>query len=61
MALDVARSGVRDAGFPHWPVPSGEMPGDASSALSPDLGLNNTRTALAFLGNPMTEGWPSGQ
>ena len=39
----------------------GLRPEQASAALCPDLGLNNTRTALAFLGNPMTEGWPSGQ
>ena len=26
--------------------------------LSPHLVLDNTRTALAFLDNPVTEGWP---
>ena len=30
----------------------------ASPALSPHLVLDNTRTALAFLDNPVTEGWP---
>ena len=32
--------------------------GRARSALSPHLVLDNTRTALAFLDNPVTEGWP---
>ena len=30
----------------------------ARPALSPHLVLDNTRTALAFLDNPVTEGWP---
>jgi hypothetical protein len=30
----------------------------ASPALYPHLVLDNTRTALAFLDNPVTEGWP---
>ena len=30
----------------------------ASTALYPHLVLDNTRTALAFLDNPVTEGWP---
>ena len=29
-----------------------------SPALYPHLVLDNTRTALAFLDNPVTEGWP---
>ena len=37
-----------------------QLPGEhyASPALSPHLVLDNTRTALAFLGNPVTERWP---
>ena len=27
-------------------------------AVYPHLVLDNTRTALAFLDNPVTEGWP---
>ena len=30
----------------------------ARAALSPHLVLDNTRSALAFLDNPVTEGWP---
>ena len=30
----------------------------AQCGLSPHLVLDNTRTALAFLDNPVTEGWP---
>ena len=50
-------------GAPAEVMPAGGVGGEdfdtmLRAALSPHLVLDNTRTALAFLGNPVTERWP---